>query len=71
MPEQFRIHVERVEKHLFRLAKMSEMVDKIPTLGMDMAFFVVIVSNTFTSPEFSKRVSASKVLLRKGSGSLA
>ena len=39
--DQFRIHVERVEKHSFRLAKMSEMVDKIPTLVMDMAFFVV------------------------------
>ena len=39
--EQFRIHVERVEKHSFKLAKMSEMVDKILTLEMDMAFFVV------------------------------
>ena len=37
----FRIHVEHVEKHPFRLSKMSEMVDKIPTLEMDMAFFVV------------------------------
>nr|XP_058942211.1 uncharacterized protein LOC131770508 [Pocillopora verrucosa] len=34
-------HVERVEKHSFRLAKMSEMVDIIPTLEMNMAFFVV------------------------------
>ena len=39
--EQFRNHVERVEKHSFRLAKMSEMLDKILTLEMDMAFFVV------------------------------
>ena len=39
--EKFGIHVERVEKHYFRLPKMSEMVDKIPTLEMDMAFFVV------------------------------
>ena len=38
---QFSIHVESVEKHSFRLAKMSEMVDTIPTLKMDMAFFVV------------------------------
>ena len=38
---QFSINVERVEKHSFRLAKMSEMVHKIPTLEMDMAFFVV------------------------------
>ena len=38
--DQFRIHVEHVEKHPFRLSKMSEMVDKIPTLEMDMAFFV-------------------------------
>ena len=30
-----------VEKHSFRRAKMSEMVDKIPTLEIDMAFFVV------------------------------
>ena len=34
-------HVERVEKHSFRLAKMSEMVGIIPTLEMNMAFFVV------------------------------
>ena len=34
--DQFSIHVEHVEKHSFRLAKMSEMVDKIPTLEMDM-----------------------------------
>ena len=34
-------HVEYVEKHSFRLAKMSEMVDIIPTLEMNMAFFVV------------------------------
>ena len=39
--EKFVIYVERVEKHYFRLPKMSEMVDKIPTLDMDMAFFVV------------------------------
>ena len=39
--EKFGIHVERVEKHYFRLPKMSEMVDRIPTLEMDMAFFVV------------------------------
>ena len=39
--EKFGIHVERVEKHCFRLPKMSEMVDIIPTLEMDMAFFVV------------------------------
>ena len=39
--EKFVIHVERVEKHYFRLPKMSEMIDKIPTLDMDMAFFVV------------------------------
>ena len=39
--DQFSIHVEHVEKHSFRLAKMSETVDKIPTLEMDMAFFVV------------------------------
>ena len=39
--DQFRIHVERVEKHSFRLTKMSEMVDKITTLEMNMAFFVV------------------------------
>ena len=38
---QFSIHVESVEKHSFRLAKMSQMVDTIPTLKMDMAFFVV------------------------------
>ena len=30
-----------VEKHSFRLPEMSEMVEKIPTLEMDMAFFVV------------------------------
>ena len=41
MLEKFGIHVERVEKHRFRLPKMSEMVDIIPTLEMDMAFFVV------------------------------
>ena len=35
------IHVELVGKHPFRLAQMSEMVNKIPTLKMDMAFFVV------------------------------
>ena len=34
-------HVKRIEKHYFRLPKMSEMVDRIPTLEMDMAFFVV------------------------------
>ena len=39
--DQFSIYVERVDKHSFRLAKMSEMEEKIPTLGMDMAFFVV------------------------------
>ena len=39
--DQFSVHVEHVEKHSFRLAKMSETVDKIPTLEMDMAFFVV------------------------------
>ena len=39
--DQFSIHVKSVEKHSFRLTKMSEMFDKIPTLGMDMAFFVV------------------------------
>ena len=36
--DQFSIHVE---KHSFRLPEMSEMVEKIPTLEMDMAFFVV------------------------------
>ena len=36
--DQFSIHVE---KHSFRLLEMSEMVEKIPTLEMDMAFFVV------------------------------
>ena len=36
--DQFGIHIE---KHSFRLPEMSEMVDKIPTLEMDMAFFVV------------------------------
>ena len=36
------IHVESVKKHHFKLAQMSDMVTKIiPTLGMDMAFFVV------------------------------
>ncbi|XP_022804645.1 uncharacterized protein LOC111341875 [Stylophora pistillata] len=39
--DQFSIHVERVEKHSFRLAQMSENVEKIPTLEMNMAFFVV------------------------------
>ena len=39
--EKFNINVECVEKHTFRLVKMSEMIDKIPTLGIDMAFFVV------------------------------
>ena len=39
--DQFRIHVERVEKHSFRLNKMSETEDKITTLEMNMAFFVV------------------------------
>ena len=34
-------HVKRIEKHYFRLPKMSEMVDRIPTLEIDMAFFVV------------------------------
>ena len=34
-------HVKCVEKHYFRLPKMSEMVDRIHTLEMDMAFFVV------------------------------
>ena len=36
--DQFSIHIE---KHSFRLPEMSEMVEKIPTLEMDMAFFVV------------------------------
>ena len=36
--DQFSIHVE---KHSFRLPEMSEMIEKIPTLEMDMAFFVV------------------------------
>ena len=36
--DQFSTHVE---KHSFRLPEMSEMVEKIPTLEMDMAFFVV------------------------------
>ena len=41
-PEKFKsIHVKPVERHSFRLTQMSEMVDKIPTLEMDMAFFVV------------------------------
>ena len=36
------IHVDSVKKHPFRLAQMSDMVTKtIPTLEMDMAFFVV------------------------------
>ena len=39
--EKCGIHVELVEKHYFRLPKMSEMVDRIPVLAMDMAFFVV------------------------------
>ena len=39
--EKCGIHVERIEKHYFRLPKMSEMVNRIPTLEMDMAFFVV------------------------------
>ena len=39
--EKFSIHVKCEEKHSFRLAQMSEMVAKVPTLGMDMAFFVV------------------------------
>ena len=41
LPEKLSIHVEPVEKHSFRLAQMSEMVEKIRTLEMDMAFFVV------------------------------
>ena len=41
-PEKFKsIQVKPVERHSFRLTQMSEMVDKIPTLEMDMAFFVV------------------------------
>ena len=39
--EKCGIDVELVEKHYFRLPKMSEMVDRIPILAMDMAFFVV------------------------------
>lgn len=39
--DQFSIHVDRVVKHTFRLAQMSEIVDNIPTLAMDMAFLVV------------------------------
>ena len=36
------IHVESVDKHIFRLAEMSDIVTKaILTLEMDMAFFVV------------------------------
>ena len=107
--DQFSVHVERVEKHSFRPAKMSEMVDKIPTLGMDMAFFLVHAHESRLSINednagighakiyralleatgkerkyfhfvfyfikciyFSliRRVSARKVLFRKGSGSL-
>ena len=108
--DQYSIHVEPEEKHSFRLPEMSEMVDKIPTLEMNMAFFVVnthesrlsinednagmwlrqdIQSYTasWTGKErkhlhfffycikhiyFSliTRVSASKVLFRKGRGSL-
>ena len=41
LSEKLSIHVEPVEKHSFRLAQMSEMVDKIRTQEMDMAFFVV------------------------------
>ena len=41
LPEKLSIHVEPVEKYPFRLAQMSEMIDKIRTLEMDMAFFVV------------------------------
>lgn len=39
--DQFSIHVERVERHSFRLSQISEMVDRIPTLEMNLAFFVV------------------------------
>ena len=40
--EELGIHVDSVKKHPFRLAQMSDMVTKtIPTLEMDMAFFVV------------------------------
>ena len=34
-------HHLNVMKHSFKLAKMSEMVERISTLAMDMAFFVV------------------------------
>ena len=39
--EKCGIHVERIGKHYFRLPKMSEMVNRIPSLEMDMVFFVV------------------------------
>ena len=40
--EKLDIHVDSVKKHPFRLTQMSVMVTKIiPTLEMDMAFFVV------------------------------
>ncbi|CAH3119328.1 unnamed protein product [Pocillopora meandrina] len=46
LSEKLSIHVEPVEKHSFRLDQMSEMVDKIRTQEMDMAFFVVHASES-------------------------
>ena len=39
--EKLSIHIDRVEKHSFKLAQMSEMVDKVTTLEMEKAFFGV------------------------------